>query len=128
MSSSLHLSKLEKLITHDNRFSFTAASYLLILVTYANLTMFKSFAVGIAVFTLYFVINTVFLGQALFKKEDAFFRLALGTLVLVMVLGFFGWLILIIYNLDVVRFALVLFIVATFCSFSNRSMIHKNGS
>jgi len=43
-----------------------------------------------------------------------------------MLLEFIGWLSVIIYNLDVVRFTLVLFVVATLSSFLNRKAISKN--
>ena len=124
--SSFQLNKLEKLIIHDQKLLFTLTSYILILAIYINLNAFQSWALGIVASIMYFLINGIFLGNAFFKKEDAFFRLILGVLLLIMLLGFIGWLAVIIYNLDVIRFTLVLFIVATLSSLLNRRVKNKN--
>jgi len=77
---------------------------------------------------LFFWINGIFLAHAFFEKEDTFFRLMFGVLLLIMLLGFVGWLIMIIYNLDVPSFTLVLLIVATLSSSLNRRMKYKNAT
>jgi uncharacterized membrane protein YfcA len=122
------LDKLEKLIVHDYKLLFTLTSYVLILIIYMNSSAFQFSVLGIAASLLYFLINGIFLGHAFFEKEDAFFRLMLGLLLLIMLLGFVGWLAVIIYNLDVTRFTLVLFVVATTCSLLNRKVKHKNAT
>lgn len=119
------LDKLEKLIAHDYKLLFTLTSYVLILAIYMNLTTFQFSVLGIVASFLYFLINGIFLGHAFFEKEEAFFRLMLGFLLLAMLLGFVGWLAVIIYNLDVARFTSVLFVVATICSLINRKVKHK---
>jgi len=122
------LDKLEKLMVHDHKLLFTLASYVLILAIYINLNAFQFSVLGIVGSLLYFLINGIFLGHAFFEKEDAFFRLMLGLLLLIMLLGFVGWLAVIIYNLDVIRFTFVLFVVATICSLTNRKVKHKNAT
>ena len=125
---SFQLHKLEKLITHDPKLFFTLISYVVILAIYVNLNTFKSPAVGVIAFILYFLINTIFLAHVFFEKGDVFFRLMFGVLLLIMLLGFVGWLIMLIYNLDVITFTFVLFIVATLSSSLNRRMKYKNAT
>jgi len=127
MTSSFHFNELENFIVHDPKLVFTLTSYVLILVIYVNLNV-KSPATGIVAFVLYFLINGTFLAHAFFEKEDVFFRLIFGVLWLIMLLGFVGWLIMIIYNLDAPRFSLVLFIVSTLSSLLNRRMKLKNAT
>ena len=123
---SFQLNKLEKLIIHDQKLLFTLTSYVLILAIYINLNTFQSWALGIVASIMYFLINGTFLGNTFFKKEDTFFRLMFGILLLIMLLGFLGWLAVISYNLDVIRFTLVLFIAATLSSLLNRRVKNKN--
>ena len=128
VTSSFKLHKLENFIVHDPKLLFTLTSYVLILAIYTNLSTFKSPAIGIVTFFLFFWINGIFLAHAFFEKEDTFFRLMFGVLLLIMLLGFVGWLIMIIYNLDVPSFTLVLLIVATLSSSLNRRMKYKNAT
>jgi len=107
---------------------FTIISYVVALTIFINLSALQSPIFGLPASAIYFLINGVFLGHAFFKKEDAFFRITLGILLLIMFLGFIGWLTIIIYNLDVIRFTLVLFIVATLSSLINKRVKNKNGA
>jgi hypothetical protein len=127
VTSSFQFHKLEDFIVRDPKFLPTLTSYALILVIYINLNV-KSSAIGIVSFILYFSINGTFLAHAFFEREDVFFRLIFGVLLLIMLLGFIGWLIMIIYNLDAPRFSLVLFIVSTLSSLLNRRMKLKNAT
>ena len=95
---------------------------------YINLNAFHSSVLGIAASVLYFLINGIFLGHAFFEKEATFFRLMFGILLLIMLLGFVGLLAVIVYNLDVIRFTLVLFIAATLSSLLNRRVKHSNAT
>jgi len=83
---------------------------------------------GIVASVLYFLINGVFLGHVFFEKEVTLFRLIFGILLLIMLLGFVGLLAVIIYNLDVIRFTLVLFIAATLSSLLNRRVKNRNAT
>lgn len=121
-----HPDGLEKRIVQDSKFVFTLASYALIVITYINLNTVNSAGLGIVVFALYFSINGVFLASAFFQNEERFFRLILGVLVLIMLLGFVGWLTMVIYNLDVPEFSLTLFMVSTVSSLINKRMKDKN--
>jgi hypothetical protein len=114
------------LVAQDRKLLFTLTSYVLVLAVYVNLTAFQTPILGIAASTLYFIINGIFLGHAFFEKEDPFLRVMLGILLLVMLLGFAGWLELIIYNLDVLRFTFALATVATVSSILHRRLKPKN--
>ena len=126
MESEFRYKKLEELIVRDHNFIFTISSFLLIFIIYLNLSFPSSPIIGIAASIAYFMINGIFLGHAFFEKETPLFRLMFGTLLLIMLLGFVGWLAVIIYNLDIIRFTLVLFIVATLSSLINRRVKNKN--
>jgi len=128
MKTSYGFDKIEQRITHDERMLFTLGSYIVVIIILINLSEFQSPMLGLPASTIYFLINGIFLGHAFFKKEDAFFRLIFGTLLLIMLLGFIGLLAIIIYNLDVTRFTLVLFITATLSSLINRRMKSKNAT
>lgn len=128
MASTSQLSKIEALIAQDRRLLFTLSSYVLVLSIYVNLNVFQSTVLGIVISVLYFVVNGIFLGHAFFEKEAPFFRLMFGILLLVMLLGFVGWLAIMIYNLDVPWFVLVLFGVATLSSLLNRTVKNKNAT
>ena len=128
MRNSLQLDKLETLITRDQKLLFTLTSYGLILAIYINLNSLHSSVLGIVASVLYFLINGVFLGHVFFEKEVTLFRLIFGILLLIMLLGFVGLLAVIIYNLDVIRFTLVLFIAATLSSLLNRRVKNRNAT
>jgi len=118
--------KLEGFIVQDSKLLFTLTSYLLVFVTYLNWTATHLFPLGVLTFIPYFLINGTFLSHAFFEREEAFFRFVLGVLLLIMLLGFLGWLIMLIYNLDTPLFTLTLLITTTISSILNRRMKHKN--
>mgnify|MGYP006270696551 CR=1 FL=1 len=128
MGDSFRLRDFETSITRDKRLVFTLISYGLVLVMYMNLNAFRSWVLGIVVSSLYFMINGIFLGCALFRKEASFFRLMFGILLLIMLLGFVGLLVLIAYDLDTVKSTLVLLIVGTMASLLNRRVRNKNAA
>lgn len=118
----------EKSVVQDKSFLCMIVSYSVILVIFVNLNSLQSPLIGLMSSVIYFMINALFLGNAFFEKENAFFRLMFGVLLLIMLLGFVGWLIMAIYNLDVLRFTLALVITTTLFSFLNRRMKHKNAT
>lgn len=126
MQRNSHFLKLEKLIVRDHNFIFTIFSFLLILIIYLNLSFSSSPIIGTAASLTFFMINGTFLGHAFSEKQAPLFRLMFGTLLLIMLLGFVGWLAVIIYNLDIIRFTLVLFIVTTLSSLINRKVKNRN--
>jgi hypothetical protein len=127
MKWALRFRIVEKSVVRDKNFLYTIVSYSVTLAIFLNLNSFQSPLVGLVASLIYFVINAVFLGNACLAKENGFFRLMFGVLLLIMFLGFVGWLIL-IYNLDVIRFTLVLLITTTLSSLLNRRMKHKNAT
>jgi len=126
MESKFRYRKLEELIVRDHNFVFTIFSFLLILIIYLNVSFTSSLIIGTAASVVFFVINGIFLGHVFFEKEAPLFRLMFGILLLIMLLGFVGWLAVIIYNLDIIRLTLVLFIVTTLSSLINRKVKNKN--
>ena len=118
---------LENFIVGDPKLVFTLTSYALIPAIYLNLNV-RSPAIGIVSFILYFSINGTFLANAFFEREDIFFRLMFGVLLLIMLLSFVGWLLMLIYDLDAPLFSLTLFVVSTFSSLSNRRKEHENAA
>lgn len=126
LSRSLQFSKLETLIAQDQKLLFTLTSYALILAIYTNSYTFRSFILGIVASIMLFLIEGIFLGRAFFEKEASFFRVMLGVLLFLLLLIFFGWLAIIIYNLDVLSFVLVLFVASTISSLLNKRMRQRN--
>lgn len=119
---------IEASVVQDKNLFYSIVSYTTILVIFLNQNSFQSPLIGVIASVIYFAINAVFLGNIFFAKENAFFRLTFGTLLLIMLLGFVGWLVLIFHNLDITRATLALLIVATLSSLFNRKMRHRNAA
>lgn len=128
MNRRLRFDIIEKSVVRDKNFLYTIISYSAIIAIFVNLNSFHSSLIGLVASVIYSMINAVFLGNAFFEKEGTFFRLMFGFLLLTMLLGFVGWLALIIYNLDITKVSLALLVVATFSSQFNRRMKHKNAT
>ena len=111
--------RFEELIARNEKFFFTILSYFVILVIYVNLSMIRSPVVGLIASAIFFFINGIFLGHAFFQSEVFFVRLLLGILLLVVFLGLVSWVVMIVYNLDILRSALALCVVTTLCTFLN---------
>jgi len=118
----------EKSVVYDKNFIYTIASYSVILAIFMNLNSLHSPLIGLIASVIYSGINAIFLGNAFFGEENTFFRFMFGFLSLTMLLGFVSWLIMIIYNLDVLRSILVLLITTTLSSLLNRRRKHKNAT
>lgn len=125
MKTQIKLNEIEQRITNDKKLLFTITSYAVVLLMLLNQNTLQSPVLGLPASTIYFLINGIFLGNALFKKETAFFRLTLGILLLLLLLGFTGWLAVITHILDLTRFTLVLITVATISSLLNKRMKSK---
>lgn len=126
MKSASRFGIIERSVVKDKRFLYTIISYFAVLVIFINLSSLQSPFIGPIMSIIYSVVNALFLGNALFKKEEAFFRFMLGMLSLILLLGFVGWLTLIIYNLDIARVTSVLLVVATLSSLLNTRMKNSN--
>jgi hypothetical protein len=126
MANSPRISNIETLITQDGKLVFTLSSYVLALAIYVNGTLLQSSLIGLVISVPYLVINGIFLGRVFFKNEEIFFRLMLGLLSLIVLLGFVSWLAVIIYNLSIANVFLVLLVVSTACSSLNRKVNFSN--
>jgi len=109
--------RLEEVIALDRRFASTTVSYLMVLAIFFNLKLIVSPIIGVGASIIFFLVNATFLGRAFFEDEPLFLKFMLGSLLLVVLLSLVGWLVMIAYNLDVLRSAIALGIVATSCSF-----------
>lgn len=118
---------IEELITRDEKLLFTMVSYIMTLMIFVNLIHSISPVIGTTASIIYFLINGAFLGSAFFEKEGLFQRFMLGNLLLIVFLGLIAWAIMIIfYNLDIIRSAFVLCIVTASSSVLNKGMKRKN--
>jgi len=106
----------------------TIVSYITILVIFVNMSFTNSPTIGIVASVIYFMINATFFGYATFKRETLFMKFILGNLLLVVILGLVAWAVMILYNLDNIRSAIVLFITASFASLLNRKVKSKNAN
>lgn len=119
---------MEELISRDRGYLFTLASLAISVAIYVNLAFVRSPFLGVFALILYFLINAIFLGHAVFGKEIAFLRMVLGALLLIMVLGFLGWAVIIAYNLDELRFTIVLLMATAISSLVNRVVRREHDS
>jgi hypothetical protein len=120
MEKTFQLKKVEELIVHDEKFLFTAISGLMILIISLNSIFSLSPAIGLIASLIFFLINILFLGNIFFDEKVQFLRFVLGSLMLFLFLGITGWVVLIIYKLDITGSALTLFILAGLSSTMNR--------
>jgi len=111
---------LERVIAEDRHFVFTLALFVAVLVVFLNQVLNLSVVVGAVASVFYFLVGVVFLGRAFFEDEVVLVRFLLGGLVLLVFLGLVGWVVMIVYSLDVWMSALVLCAVAACCSLLNR--------
>lgn len=119
---------LHHLIIRDQKFLFTILSYITILVVFANISHTNSPVIGLVASAIYFLINATYFGQALFGREKLFIRFIMGNLLLIVTLGSVAWAVMILYNLDNIRSAIVLCITASFASFLNKKVKSKNAT
>jgi hypothetical protein len=73
---------LETIIATDKRGLVSALALLSTIGIYANCVTVSSFFGGVLFFSIYSVINSVFLGRIFFQDENTNFRVALGLLLL----------------------------------------------
>jgi len=104
----------------DEKFLFTALSYIMILIISLNSIFMLSMALGITTSLVFFLVNTIFLEYTLFEEKAVFERLILGSFVLLWLLGIISWAILIIYRLDIIGSAMALCILASLSSTLSR--------
>ena len=110
----------EELIVKDSKLIFTQLSLLSVLIVFVNMVLINSAVLGIAASLTYFLINAIFLGNAFLGKEALLSRFVLGSLLLIVFLGLISLAVMMIYNLDAIRSAIVLSIVTTLSSFLSK--------
>ena len=116
----IRFEKVQEILVRDKKFLCTMSSYAMVFLIFINISIVHSPVVGIAVSSVYFLINATFLGNAFFEKEELFLKFILGTLLLIVFLGLISLVVMMIYNLDAVRSAIVLCTVTTLSSFMSR--------
>ena len=119
---------LTQLITLDKKLSFTILSYISILTIFINLSLTSTPIIGVPATIIYFLINSAFIGMALFQNENLLLKLLLGALLLIVILGLTGLAVMILYNLDNLRSAIVLSITTSIASVLNKRMKSKNAT
>jgi hypothetical protein len=81
------LEKLEEMIARDKLGVFTVLAMASTIVMLMNSITLSSTIIGTALTTIYFLINSIFLGNLFFKEESTNFRVLLGFLVLLMIMA-----------------------------------------
>ena len=128
MKNSSVFVSLHRVIARDKMFVFTLLSYVTIVAIFVNISVVNSPVIGIVASVIYLLINATFFGHAIFERETLFMKFMLGTLLSIVILGLIAWAVMILSNLDNVRSAIVLLIAASFASFLNRKVKHKNAN
>ena len=116
----IQFEKVQETLVRDKKFLYTMFSYAMVFFIFINISIIHSPVMGITVSSVYFLINAIFIGNAFFEKEEPFLRFMLGALLLIVFLGLISLVVMMIYNLDAVRSAIVLCTVATLSSFMNQ--------
>jgi len=122
------LLNLTQLIAQDKKYLFSILSFLSVLAIFINLSLAHSPIIGITASALYFLINATFLGRAFSEDEKPFVRFLLGNLLLIVLLGFVGLAVMLLYNLDNLRSTVTLAIPPLCASLLNRRMKSKSGA
>ena len=120
IGNSIRFEKIEEIVIRDERFLCTMFSYAMVFLIFINTSVLHSPLMGIVASSLYFLINAIFVGNAFFEKENLFSKFVLGTLLLIVFLGLTSLVVMMIYNLDAIRSAIVLCTVATLSSFMSK--------
>ncbi len=79
--------RIERVISADQKGIFTLVSLASALMIYVNLSYISSLYLGVAFSTIYFLINSIFAGNILFKDESPGFRFALGFFIVVVLIA-----------------------------------------
>jgi len=111
------LTKIRDSIARNTKLVFTIISYIIVLTIFINLSATRLPLIGMVASLIYFLINGTILGHALFEKEGSLLRFILGNLLLIMLIGLIGWMVMIAFNLDILRSVIVLSIVTTLTLF-----------
>jgi len=83
----LTLEKLEKTISMDRKGIFTTIALLATIGVYINSTKLSFPLFGIVLSIIYFIINSVLMGNVFFRDENPNFRFVFGLLLLLMLVA-----------------------------------------
>ncbi len=128
MENDSSLTHLTRLITQERILFFTIILFGLVAAIFLNLNMVRSPILGTSASILYLLISSIMIGQALFRNENFFTKLLLGSLIVLITLGMVGWIVLILHNLDNTRTTVVLFVTASLASIVSKRMNSGNGT
>lgn len=96
--------KLEELIAKDRRGVFTILAIASAIGLLINSIVFRSPLAGVAFTTLYFLINSILVGDAVFREESANFRILFGLLVTLMLIALGGASLIVVSAIFPIRF------------------------
>jgi len=100
----MELGKLEEIIARDDRGVFTILAIVSTIGMLINSITFLSPIVGAVLTTIYFLVNSILLGNVFFKEENTNFRILFGLLVLLMIIALEGASLIIISAVFPIRF------------------------
>lgn len=112
------------MIARNGKFLLTILSFTMILMIFINLSAVHSLLLGVIASVTYFLTNGSLLGRVFFEKEPLHLKLMFGNLLFLVLLGFVSWLVMIAYNLDVVRSVIALCIATTLSSLMGLKVKH----
>lgn len=98
--------KLKRYIT-DVKFGFVWLAFAIFLIVMNGVTV-KSAIIGLCGSLIYFLIGGNLVGTYLLEEEQLLVRVSLGGLIILSLLGLFGWLFIIFYRLGIFETAAVL--------------------
>jgi hypothetical protein len=119
---------LTRFITQERILVFTVILFGSVVAVSLNLNIVRSPILGVSASILFLLISSIMMGQALFRNENSVTKLLLGSLIVIITLGLVGWVVMILYNLDNTRIAVVLFVTASLASILNKGMNSGNGT
>ena len=83
----MKLNALENLIARDKLYSFSILSIVSTAGMLINTSTISSIVLGALLSSIYFLINSIFIGRFFFDDESIGFRIAFGSLVLLMLIA-----------------------------------------
>lgn len=112
--------KLFQTIAQDRKLLWTVAVYVDVFLVFINISIANSFGLGLALSSVFFLVNSVFLGDTFFRGEELFLKFSLGGVVLVTMIGLLGWGILIVLSLDATGVTILLSVIGALSSIANK--------
>ncbi len=86
----MQFGRIERTIAADQKGIFTLVSLASAIMIYVNSTNISSLSLGVTFSAIYFLINSAFVGNILFKDESLGFRFVLGFFIVLMLIALGG--------------------------------------